>query len=266
MQQKAGMAKMSKEATGNKIDRLQIISLVLSIYVLGALIFETIFKVSNETLELLNKIDFTICFFFLFDFFFRFYKAESKLSFLRWGWIDFISSIPVWNAFQWTRLVRVIRILRALRSTKILINYLYRDKAQGTLVTAILIAILMMIFSSIAVLNFETAPDSNIKTPEDALWWAFTTIATVGYGDKYPVTSEGRIAAVLLITCGVGLFGVYTAFIARLFVAEDKKDDNSEIKILTEEVRLLRQLIEQRETQNLCNNMPKEVSKELGKH
>jgi voltage-gated potassium channel len=231
---------VSRESSVNKIDRLQIISLVLSIYVLAALIFETLFKVSHDTLELLNKVDFTICFFFLYDFFFRFYKAESKLKFLKWGWIDFISSIPVWNSFQWARLVRVIRILRALRSTKVLINYLYHDKGQGTLITAVLIAILMMIFSSVAVLNFETVPDSNIKSPEDALWWALTTIATVGYGDKYPVTSEGRLTAVLLITCGVGLFGVYTAYIAKLFVAEERNDENSDVKKLTEEIRLLR--------------------------
>jgi voltage-gated potassium channel len=102
----------------------------------------------------------------------------------------------------------------------------------------------MMIFSSIAVLNFETAPKSNIKDPEDALWWAFTTVSTVGYGDKYPVTTEGRITAVILITCGVGLFGVYTAFIAKLFVAEDRKDHSPEIAALAQEVRLLRERIE----------------------
>ena len=54
---------------------------------------------------------------------------------------------------------------------------------------------LLVIFSSIAILNVETAPESNIKTAEDAIWWAFVTITTVGYGDKFPVTTEGRIIA-----------------------------------------------------------------------
>lgn len=60
----------------------------------------------------------------------------------------------------------------------------------------------------------ETAPESNIKTAEDAIWWAFVTITTVGYGDRFPVTTEGRIIAALLMTAGVGLFGTFTGFIA----------------------------------------------------
>jgi hypothetical protein len=79
----------------DKIDLVQIISLVLSIYILGALVIQTLFQLSPETTELLDEIDFLICFFFLYDFFIRFYKAKSKLQFLKWGWIDLISSIPV---------------------------------------------------------------------------------------------------------------------------------------------------------------------------
>jgi voltage-gated potassium channel len=113
--------------------------------------------------------------------------------------------------FQWARIarvVRIIRILRAFRSTKILLQYLFRNRSRGTIATASLVSFLMMIFSSIAILNFENAPNSNIKSPEDALWWAFTTVTTVGYGDKYPVTTEGRVVAALLMTSSVGLFGV----------------------------------------------------------
>jgi voltage-gated potassium channel len=218
----------------------QFVSLVLSIYVLGALIFETTCKVSAPTLALLDKIDFFICFFFLYDFTLRFYQAESKLRFMKWGWIDLISSIPFWGVFQWARVVRVVRILRALRSTKILVSFIYRDTGLSSLVSAALIATLMMIFCSIAVLNFENAPNSNIKDADDALWWAFTTISTVGYGDKYPVTPEGRLTAAVLILCGVGLFGVYTGYIAKLFVSDEIKEENHDVKKLSEEIRLLR--------------------------
>jgi voltage-gated potassium channel len=231
----------------DKIDLVQIISLVLSIYILGALVVQTLFQQSRETSELLDEIDFLICLFFLYDFFARFYKAKSKLQFLKWGWIDFISSIPVVGVFQWARIARVariIRILRAFRSTKILLQYLFRNRSRGTLATAALVSFLLMIFSSIAILNFENAPNSNIKSPEDALWWAFTTITTVGYGDKYPVTTEGRIVAALLMTSSVGLFGIFTAFIASFFVAEDQKKGEADIKALIEEVRLLRLQIE----------------------
>ena len=62
----------------------------------------------------------------------------------------------------------------------------------------------MVIFSSIAILNLENEPESNIKTASDALWWSFVTITTVGYGDKFPITYEGRIVAAFLMTAGVG--------------------------------------------------------------
>jgi voltage-gated potassium channel len=237
-------AQMSQNPNHEKLDAQQTISLILSVYVLGALTVEAVFRLSPQTTAALDKIDFIICFFFLYDFFSRYYQAESKLKFLKWGWIDFISSIPFWGVFQWARVARIIRILRALRSTKILIQYFYKDRAHGTLFSAMLIAMVMIIFSSIAVLNVEDVPGANIRDPGDALWWAFTTVSTVGYGDKYPITTEGRLIATLLIVSGVGLFAVYTAFIARLFIADDKKEDDTQIKLLTEEIRLLRLQVE----------------------
>jgi len=92
-----------------------------------------------------------------------------------------------------------------------------------------IITVLVVIFSAIAVLSVETAPESNIKTAEDAIWWTIVTITSVGYGDRYPVTSEGRLIGVLVMIVGVGLFGTYTGYIASLFTAARKKDDDSEI-------------------------------------
>jgi voltage-gated potassium channel len=142
---------------------------------------------------------------------------------MKWGWIDLISSIPNFNfarAGRALRLIRLLRILRAFRSTKHIINHIYRNKTKGAFTTVSLVAVLVLIFSTIAILQVETAPNSNIKTAEDALWWSYTTITTVGYGDKYPVTTEGRIIAGVLMTVGVGLFGIFTAFLASWFVKE----------------------------------------------
>lgn len=108
-------------------------------------------------------------------------------------------------------------------------------------------SVLLTIFSSIAILNFEKTPEANIKCPEDALWWSFATITTVGYGDKFPVTTEGRIVAVILMVAGVGLFGTFTAFVASFFVGAEQKKEETEIQALAAEVRLLRQKIESME-------------------
>jgi voltage-gated potassium channel len=195
----------------------------LSVYVLGSLVASTFFHLPLEIEKLLNYIDNGICVVFLFDFFYRFAKAPSKLQFMKWGWIDLISSIPAFEYFRpgrALRLIRLLRILRAFRSTKVLLHHIYSRRSHGALTTAIIIAILMLLFSSIAILQVEKAPNSNITSAEDALWWAYVTITTVGYGDKFPVTTEGRLIAMLLMTVGVGLFGTFTGFVASWFVGE----------------------------------------------
>ncbi|MEO6132341.1 MAG: potassium channel family protein, partial [Saprospiraceae bacterium] len=154
--------------------------------------------------------------------------------FMRWGWIDLISSIPMVDALRigrLFRLIRLLRVIRAFRSTRQLVHHIFKNKAQGTLTSVSIFAILLIIFSAIAILQVENDPNSNIKTAEDAMWWAYVTITTVGYGDKFPVTTEGRIIASVLMTAGVGLFGTFTAYIASLFVedqnAKDKLEDEN---------------------------------------
>ena len=213
-----------------KLGLFQLIIIVLSIYVLGSLLITAFFTLPAETMVLLSYIDSAICIVFLTDFVFRFIKAPNKLHFMKWGWIDLISSIPTLEfarAGRTLRLIRLLRILRAFRSTRVLIKHIYQRKAKGAITTALIIAILMLLFSSIAILQVETAENSNITSAEDALWWAFVTITTVGYGDKFPVTTEGRIVAMLLMTTGVGLFGIFTAYVASLFV-EDKTNKPAE--------------------------------------
>lgn len=212
----------------NKLGLLNLLVIILSIYVLGSLIVNSVTVLSPETSLLLNYIDNSICVFFFFEFCIRFYKSENKLKFMRWGWIDLISCIPMVDylrAGRLLRLIRLLRIVRAFRSTKHLVNHLFANKAKGALTSVSVIAVLLIIFSAIAILQVEKDPNSNIKTAEDAIWWAYVTITTVGYGDKFPVTTEGRIIAAVLMTAGVGLFGTFTAYVASWFVI-DKENEN----------------------------------------
>ncbi len=197
-----------------RVGLLEIAVLVLSVYVLGALLAQTVFHVPREVSLLLDRIDTFVCVIFLADFAVRFRRAPSKLAFMKWGWIDLISSIPAYDFLRWGRMVRVIRIiriLRAFRSARHLVAFLYRRRTRGLALSVVLTAFVLVIFSSIAVLAFEDESESNIRTPFDAVWWAISTMTTVGYGDKVPVTVEGKIVAMILMVTGVGLFGVLTA-------------------------------------------------------
>jgi voltage-gated potassium channel len=109
----------------------------------------------------------------------------------------------------------------------VLVHFVFQNRIKGTFTAAILITLLIVIFSSISILIVEKSPDSNITTAEDAIWWALVTVTTVGYGDKYPVTTEGRLIAVILMFTGVGLFGVFTGYISSLFVNNRKEEKNT---------------------------------------
>jgi voltage-gated potassium channel len=71
----------------------------------------------------------------------------------------------------------------------------------------------------IVVLQVEhDAPGGNIRTASDVLWWAITTVTTVGYGDRYPVTDAGRIAGATLMICGIGYLATVLGVLAQAFV------------------------------------------------
>lgn len=198
-----------------------LVILILSLYVLISLAVDVFFHLPTEVSNILNILDNIICFVFLYDFIRDFYKAENKWTFLKWGWIDLLSSIPYLDFFRAGRLVRLfrlIRLIRAFRSSRLLLEFVFKKRTKGTFTTAAIVAILMLLFSSIAILMVETDPESNIKTAEDAVWWAFVTLTTTGYGDRYPVTTEGRMIAAVLMIAGVGLFGTFTGYIASWFV------------------------------------------------
>ena len=67
-------------------------------------------------------------------------------------------------------------------------------------------------------MQVEDSPLSNIKSAEDALWWSYTTLTTVGYGDIYPTTTQGRFIAVGLMISGICVLGVISATVAAWFV------------------------------------------------
>jgi voltage-gated potassium channel len=127
-------------------------------------------------------------------------------------------------------MIRPLRLLRVLAA----FNALHRTGGmalRGRIVAYVICSVFMIVFvGSLAVLDAERhAPGSSIHTFADALWWAFTTITTVGYGDLYPVTATGRVIAVLLMLGGIAMLGMVTGSLASWIVdmvsAEDQRSD-----------------------------------------
>jgi len=182
----------------------------------------------------LGIFDDLICVIFLIDFSIRFYQAESKLEFMRWGWIDLISSIPMLEFLRAGRLfsiIRLVRVLRVFRSLRVLVKHFKKNRVESTVSSMAIITILLMIFCSITILRLEDVPHGNIKTAEDSLWWAIGTVTTIGYGDVYPVTTGGRIVASVLIIFGVAMFGTLSGLIASWFLGAKKSKQRKGVNI-----------------------------------
>jgi voltage-gated potassium channel len=148
---------------------------------------------------------------FVVDFVARLVLARDRREFARRNWLDLvIIALPMMRPL---RAVRGLVGLRAIGrggspfSRSQVVVRVAATVAAGAVVAAL------------AMLDAERAnPNANIKSFGDALWWALSTMATVGYGDRYPTTAEGRLVAGGLMLGGVALLGVITASLASWFV------------------------------------------------
>ncbi|WNO74758.1 potassium channel family protein [Streptomyces sp. AM8-1-1] len=176
---------------------------------------------------------------FAVDYLVRLALAPSRWLFVRSHPLDLLAVV--------LPLLRPLRLLRVV-STLLLVGRRARMAPQITLTTYVAGAVVgLMMFGSLAVLHVERdAPDGNIKTLGDAVWWSFTTMTTVGYGDHAPTTGLGRLLAVGLMISGIALLGVVTANIAAWFISRFERDDAEErrqtalLEALTAEVKALR--------------------------
>ena len=166
---------------------------------------------------------------FLADFLFRFFTADSKSRYLlsQFGWADLLASLP----FPQAKLLRLFRIYRAgrlmgKRGARHMLREFLGNRAQSALLTLLFLIILVLEFGGMAMVAVESSSaEANIRTPSDALWYTYVTITTVGYGDRYPVTTEGRLIGIVIMTAGVGLFGTLTGYLANAFLAPPKRKE-----------------------------------------
>jgi voltage-gated potassium channel len=168
--------------------------------------------------------------------------VRGGLDDVAWAvWIAFVVdyAVRIYLARSWAYVIRhwydvpliVLPMLRPLRVLRVLaFARMVNRSATGGLVERAAVyvagaAIMSVGLGSIAILDAERdAPGANITSYGDALWWACTTVTTVGYGDRYPVTTEGRMIAVVLMVVGIGLVGAITASVAAWMVSRVQQE------------------------------------------
>lgn len=219
--------------------------LVVAVVSLLLVLLETFLHIPPGVLPILRDIDRLSCLIFLADIIVRWRREKWAASFWRWGWIDLLASIPFDPAFRSLQAIRIYRFVRLVRVLKKLNTLTTGTSLNEKLLALPGIALVMVFFSTMLMVEVErSAPNATIKTGGDALWWALTTVTTVGYGDTYPVTTEGRIIASVLMLIGIALFGSMSAIVtSKLILPKETRDHEElrhEIRSLHAEIRELR--------------------------
>ncbi len=215
----------------------QLFVLLMSIISLILLAVQTFVEVAGKHIDVLVTIDNIICLVFFGDFLWQLICTRPRRAYLKWGWLDLVSSIPLIPAFRVARLARVVRILRVLRGARAAKNIfavIFIHRARNTFAAVVLGSFLLMLFSIVVIVTLEPA-----MMPLDAFWWCLFTLISGEYGDFLPSSTEGRIVTALLMTAGVALFGTFTASVASFFLEEDQIEDEQRDADMLHEIRKL---------------------------
>ena len=163
---------------------------------------------------------------FVADFVLRLALADHRLRFLRASWMDlliialpFLRPLRVASSARALRLVRLGWLATALeRAGRTGARFLFRHRLHDALLAA---AAGVLVASGLVYFVESDAKGTNITTIGDSLWWAVTTVTTVGYGDVYPVTAAGQVIATVVMLAGIALFGVLSANLASVLLEGD---------------------------------------------
>ena len=215
-------------ASDSFFKKTEFLLMTLGFLYLGIYSVEVLAEPNEETLEVLNVVSTAIYVVFVLDLLARFVieiprlgKLSSWISFLRVNWLSILATLV--PAFRSLRVLRVLIVLRGIAP------YMITRTHKVGLIVAVSLP-LVLYTASISVFEAERyAEGSNIQSFGDALWWSLVSVTTVGYGDSFPVTTEGRAVAGLLMFVGIGLFSSLTALLAAWVVKGSREEDNSKL-------------------------------------
>ena len=185
---------------------------------------------------------------FFLEFAVRFLDAQSRLEYLRAHWIDLVTCLPAIGPLRALRLLRLVGLLRLAHQMRD-IAYLEAEAGSSSKASPTWIvwptALLLWLGAADGFWMVERGHNPAIHNFGDALYLAFITVTTVGYGDVRPVTPEGRVIAGALVFLGLGLLGFISAQLTARWLRTEHKETEVEAKLaeLANEIRALRALV-----------------------
>lgn len=155
------------------------------------------------------------------------FKSRLRFLFSYDGVVDLLTIIPAFflTGFVVFRMLRVVRIFHLFRinaqydSFSVITSVLWEKKRQ--ILSSLFIVIILILGSSLCMYSAEHEVQPNVfRNAFSGIWWAVSTVLTVGYGDIYPVTLMGRLMAIIIAILGVGVVAIPTGIISAGFVEQ----------------------------------------------
>ncbi|MBR4426755.1 MAG: ion transporter [Spirochaetales bacterium] len=191
------------------------------------------FKRTTTALNVMDKVTVTV---FLVDYIFRLFTADYKL---KKGWVSFIlypftfmalidivcilpSFTPLHAGFRILKIFRLLRSFRVIRAAKmlryskslVLVADVIREQ-KSALIAVCLLSISYVLLSALVIFNVEPDTFGNFF---DAVYWATVSLATIGYGDIYPVSTAGRVITIISSFLGVAIIALPAGIITAGFM------------------------------------------------
>ncbi len=210
---------MISEKTLNRID---FVLMTLGFAYLGIFSIEVLAVPPREVATQLDYVSTAIYLVFVADLALRFALAIKTLGTLD-GWIRFFKAHWLSILAVFAPMFRALTALRVLLVLRGLAPYITSRVSRLSFFVGVALP-LILYTASLSVLQAERGgADSNIVNFQDALWWSLVTVTTVGFGDRFPVTDDGRAVGTFLIFVGIGLFSTLTALIASWVLSEKRE-------------------------------------------
>jgi voltage-gated potassium channel len=176
-------------------------------------------NISISTQRYLDFIQWSVWIVFAVDLLIGFLRSKEKSKFLLQHPLDVAAVLLPF--------LRPLRLMRVISFGGLVLQKIVIGKQLTVTIKVLITGMFLTYVGAIQMTVTErNIPSSNIKNFGDGLWWAITTVTTVGYGDKYPTTFEGKFLAVILMLTGISIMGVITATIATWFIEMSRSDKN----------------------------------------
>jgi voltage-gated potassium channel len=218
----------------------RVFALIVQCLILVSLVsftVETLPDLSDSTRRLLAVIEAVTVAIFTLEYGLRVFAAERKLKFVFsfYGLVDLLAILPFYlasgldlRAMRIVRLLRLVRIFKLLRYSQATSRFSRAFRiVREELVLFGFAAMITLYLSAVGIYYFEhEAQPEQFRSVIHSLWWAVTTLTTVGYGDMFPVTAGGKFFTFLVLMVGLGVVAVPTGLISSALTQarEEEKD------------------------------------------